>query len=186
MKVKKQRPLTSLEFAILGLVCEQPRTGYAVMKVFADTPLGRYGSSPGSIYPALARLEGRGLLTKDDAGPSAGRTSLFHPTDAGTEVVQQRLTETVTASQVAKDWDDVMLRFALLDQVPRRADRRRFVETTIEALVEHLGELRAFRRMHASNLVPSGRRAFEHGIRVFETHLRWARRTLDEVTGDAT
>ena len=47
---------TALGYALIGLVQEDPRSGYALRKVFEDTPMGAFSSSPGSIYPALKKL----------------------------------------------------------------------------------------------------------------------------------
>ena len=58
----KKRTPTTLEYALLGLVHAEPRSGYDLCKVFETTPMGHYSSSPGAIYPALKRLEGAGLV----------------------------------------------------------------------------------------------------------------------------
>ena len=42
--------MTPLSYALLGLMQMEPRSGYALRKVFETTPLGGYSSSPGSIY----------------------------------------------------------------------------------------------------------------------------------------
>jgi DNA-binding PadR family transcriptional regulator len=49
--------ITTLGYALLGLIRAEPRTGYALRMVFETTPMGSYSSSPGSIYPALKSLE---------------------------------------------------------------------------------------------------------------------------------
>ena len=51
-----------LGFALLGLLEERPRSGYDLRKVFAQTAMGTFSDSPGAIYPALGRLEKRGLV----------------------------------------------------------------------------------------------------------------------------
>ena len=49
--------LSRLEGALLGLLHGEARSGYALRKVFQDTPMLHFSDSPGSIYPALKRLE---------------------------------------------------------------------------------------------------------------------------------
>ena len=51
-----------LGFALLGLIFEQPRSGYDLRKIFTTTAMGSFSDSPGAIYPALARLEANGLV----------------------------------------------------------------------------------------------------------------------------
>ena len=66
-----RQPASTLGFALLGLLQQQPRSGYALRRVFATTPMGHYSSSPGAIYPALRRLEQQGLVRGAlDRGPS--------------------------------------------------------------------------------------------------------------------
>ena len=46
-----------LGYALLRLLYQKSRSGYDLRKVFAETAMGNYSSSPGAIYPALQRLE---------------------------------------------------------------------------------------------------------------------------------
>ena len=63
--------LTDFEQVLLGMVSLQPSTGYDLKRRFATTPLGVYQPSSGALYPALERLERRGLLASQ-ALPQAG------------------------------------------------------------------------------------------------------------------
>lgn len=55
-------PLTHFEHVLLGLVCMTPSSGYDLKRAFSTTPLGVYQPSSGALYPALARLVGKGLI----------------------------------------------------------------------------------------------------------------------------
>src|SRR5512134_2703702 len=57
--------------ALLGLLHQQPRSGYDLRKVFTLTPFSHFSDSPGAIYPALRRLAARGYVTA--GAPSGGR-----------------------------------------------------------------------------------------------------------------
>lgn len=72
---------TVLGYAILGLAQEESRSGYSIRKVFETTALGVYSSSPGSIYPALNRLEKNGLVQKKVINNS--QKSRYHITELG-------------------------------------------------------------------------------------------------------
>ena len=48
---------TSLDFAILGLVSHQALSGYGIRKLFETSALGNFSTSPGTIYPALKRMQ---------------------------------------------------------------------------------------------------------------------------------
>jgi DNA-binding PadR family transcriptional regulator len=71
----RERQLTTLDYALLGLLDASPMSGYDVHKIFETTPLAHSGSSPGAAYPALKRLERRGgyIGRRGRAGCSTGR-----------------------------------------------------------------------------------------------------------------
>jgi DNA-binding PadR family transcriptional regulator len=48
--------------AILLLLAEEPRNGYALMQEIEERSGGIWRPSPGSVYPALAQLEDEGLV----------------------------------------------------------------------------------------------------------------------------
>ena len=62
-----------LATVVLGLVHGGTDTGYALVKLFETTPMGHYSASPGAIYPALKRLEARGLLKGQAQAANRGR-----------------------------------------------------------------------------------------------------------------
>ena len=64
MSVPRSR-LTGFEQALLGMISLQPSTGYDLKRQFATTSLGVYQPSSGALYPALERLEQRGLLASE-------------------------------------------------------------------------------------------------------------------------
>jgi DNA-binding PadR family transcriptional regulator len=65
--------------AILLLLEEEPRNGYAVMQEVEERSSGAWRPSPGSVYPALAQLEDEGLIA-----PTEGEQGkAFRLTDAG-------------------------------------------------------------------------------------------------------
>jgi DNA-binding PadR family transcriptional regulator len=75
--------------AVLLLLAEEPRNGYALMQEIEDRSEGVWRPSPGSIYPALAQLEDEGLVEATKEG--SGR--VFALTDAGREHVEARREE---------------------------------------------------------------------------------------------
>jgi DNA-binding PadR family transcriptional regulator len=50
---------STLEFALTGLLRQKPQSGYDLRKTFTDTAMRHYSDSPGSIYPAMRRLQAR-------------------------------------------------------------------------------------------------------------------------------
>ena len=81
------RQLTPFEHILLGLICQAPSSGYDLKRIFAATPMGLYQPSSGALYPALRRLEQKGLVQAQDPasqdGQSARHRRVYEPTQAG-------------------------------------------------------------------------------------------------------
>lgn len=72
--------------AILVLLGEEPRNGYALMQEIAERSGDAWRPGPGSVYPALAQLEDEGLI--EPAADASGKA--FALTDAGRAAVAER------------------------------------------------------------------------------------------------
>jgi DNA-binding PadR family transcriptional regulator len=75
-----------LRFVILGLLAEQPRHGYELIKELEERTGGAYRPSPGVIYPTLALLEDEGYI-RPAAGESARK--LYEITDEGRKALEE-------------------------------------------------------------------------------------------------
>ncbi|MFL5844874.1 MAG: PadR family transcriptional regulator [Solirubrobacteraceae bacterium] len=84
--------------AILLLLAEEPRNGYALMQEVEQRSDGVWRPSPGSVYPALSLLEDEGLVRVREGG--SGRT--FELTDAGTAHVEEQ------REAFGEPWKDAM------------------------------------------------------------------------------
>ncbi|MCW2924351.1 MAG: transcriptional regulator, PadR family [Thermoleophilia bacterium] len=69
--------------ALLRLLAEEPRHGYALMQELERRSEGRWSPSAGSVYPTLEQLADEGLVRAEEAD---GRRS-YSLTDAGREAV---------------------------------------------------------------------------------------------------
>jgi DNA-binding PadR family transcriptional regulator len=161
-----------LEHALLGLLQQQPRSGYDLRKVFATSPMGTFSDSPGAIYPALHRLERRGLIRgqiQDRGG--LRRRRLFRLTAAGLNAFRL-LQERPIARDDLAHLEAVMLRFAFMDQSLGPAASVRFLKALAAELAAHIPTL----RVHLAPDMPlSARLALEHGIGDYKALLRWTR-----------
>jgi DNA-binding PadR family transcriptional regulator len=75
--------------AILALLAEEPRHGYAIMTELAERSGGLWRPSPGSVYPVLQQLQDEGLVTSTD---SDGR-KVFDLTAEGRRHVEEHAEE---------------------------------------------------------------------------------------------
>jgi DNA-binding PadR family transcriptional regulator len=83
--------------ALLALLAEEPRNGYALMQEIERRSDGLWRPSPGSVYPALQQLEDEGLVRTSEID---GRRA-FELTDAGRAHVAER------GEELAAPWDAV-------------------------------------------------------------------------------
>lgn len=166
-----------LESALLGLLHDAPQSGYALRKIFQETPMLHFSDSPGSIYPALKRLEARGAIRGDiDAATPLRPRQIFSLTDAGRTALRTWLAAPITRDTVIHDFEGAMLRFAFLDRVLGAAETTRFLEALARELAAHVRSLDAFHRRQARLLPVTAALALESGIESYRTHLAWARR----------
>lgn len=166
---------SALEHALLGLLHQQPRSGYDLRKVFTATPMGIFSDSPGAIYPALKRLEHRGWLQgRIEERGDLRRRRIFRLTSVG-ESAFRRLQQQPLTTEDLKRLDHVMLRFSLMDQSLGPAASVDYLKSLARILAEYIPTLRA-------HLVPgmplSGRLALEYGISDYQSLLNWTRSAI--------
>lgn len=170
---------STLEMALLGLLRGKPQSGYDLRKTFTTTAMRHYSDSPGSIYPALRRLESRGLIQGTGPGGLGGRRQRqeFALTDEGRAVLIAWLEQEVGEEDVRLRLSELMLRFAFMEGNIPRSVTVRFLDQLAGGLAGYVGEMRAkFKEM--SSKVPAlhtGLLAFESGIRGMEGQLAWVR-----------
>jgi DNA-binding PadR family transcriptional regulator len=184
MKIKH---VTVLEFALLGLVAQRPRTGYDLIKVFRDTPMAHYSDSPGAIYPALRRLEVAGLVrgTTERHHELRPRRK-YEPTERGMDKLAEWLRQRPSQEDVAYRLEEVMLRFAFMDGHLTAAECRAFLQELEGSMAAHLRDLKGYVRSVESDISRHGLLSLELGIMGCETQLRWARRALASYSNEST
>jgi len=84
--------------AVLLLLAEEPRNGYAIMQEIEQRSGGVWTPSPGSVYPALSQLEDEGLIRSEE---NDGR-KVFAITDTGREQLAKR------PADAPAPWDTLM------------------------------------------------------------------------------
>lgn len=175
------RPLTDFEQVLLGVITDEPRSGYGLKKLFNTTPASVYQPSPGALYPALRRLEHRGLLRVEEKVSSGRRKRrLYHATAAGRAAHLDWLREPVAADSIARDLGLHLMRFMMMENRLTRGD----VLTFLKHLADALGRFIAGMEEYAAAVADrrsSGRHgllALEHGIAVHRASLDWARSTM--------
>lgn len=175
---------TTLGFALLGLLHGEAMTGYDLRKVFAETALGNYSSSPGAIYPALARLEQHRLIEgREDNSTKLRPKKLYRPTDAGRQIFRDWLLQEVSAEDMSSRLDELMLRFAFHSVLDSTEATRVFLEGFSTELNDYIGGLKEQARMIPDEAPIHSRLALEAGLVQYEALAEWARKALRHFEG---
>ena len=187
------RELTSFEHILLGVLAGAPCSGYDLKKLFSSTPASVYEPSSGAIYPALRRLEARGLLRARPL-PSLKRRDrvVYEPTDAGRQAHLNWLRQPVNSDTVAKDLATHQMRFVMMERALPREEVARFLEDLARALRVFIDYLEAYLNsgnkppgLASEGPAPFGRMALQHGVAVHRASLAWVEHTLSLLGGRA-
>ena len=164
----------SLRHAVLGMLGQQPGSGYELTQWFDRSLSHAWHASHSQIYPELAKLEAEGLVEVVGEGPRRSKT--WAVTQAGREELRRWLMETepnrAQRNETALRWFLVFR----LEPEQRRAVLERelaFVETAAEQ-----------RRVLAEQLDAEGktggfRPVLELGARVDPAMIGWLREQIE-------
>ena len=173
---------STLALAILGLVSQNPMTGYDLRKVFTTTPMWHMSSSPGAVYPALQRLEEAGWIKGAVEGKDTLRPKrVYALTKEGMEALRQRLEEPVTQEDVIQRRDELIMRFVFIGDILGHKKARRYLEELIVHVENYIHSLQAYLNIVRETESPCDAFGAEHIVEVYQTYIRWAKRVIDEL-----
>lgn len=177
--------LTDFEQILLGLLARNPRSGYELKRFFATTPAAAYQPSSGTLYPALRRLERRGLLTGTDT-PSAGRRTQrrYRPTTAGHAAHLGWLRRPVEPDTIARDLGVHLMRFVMAEGVLDPGEILGFLADLAGALESFIADTERY--LEATPL--PGRHphlALRHGLDVHRASLAWVHTAIQTITAES-
>ncbi|MBL8510402.1 MAG: PadR family transcriptional regulator [Betaproteobacteria bacterium] len=172
------KPLTPLQYAILGLIHMQPSTGYAIRKIFAESPMGNYSASQGAIYPALAKLVDAGLINPASTGlKRAHETRIYQITTTGQQMLMDWLRQPLSIEDMVRNPDLFMLRFAFLSVLEDTVETIQQLKSFAQAMKQGLEEIAAY--LAADNdLSQHASLALQHGATVYRARAQWARAAI--------
>lgn len=166
----------------MGLLKQTPQSGYDLRKVFVATPMRHFSDSPGSIYPALRRLQARKWLAATAENGSARKRQVFRVTRAGERALVEWLSQEIGRDDVIWDLDALILRFAFLDGNVERKVTLKFLERLESELGKYLYELQQYAKTFGPDIkFTTGALAFQSGIHKYGAQLTWAREAQKEL-----
>lgn len=179
MEEKKRIKPTLLDYAILGLIQDQPLSGYAILKIFEETALGNYSSSPGTIYPALKRLQKFEVVKKTEQAKTS--KTCFEITPNGILILQEWFSKPIEKIDVQKKTDELLLRFGFMETLVAKKERIHFLTSFHSLLHECIKELQEFYTKESNTMPLHGRLAFQFGIDSNKTALKWCKKAIAQL-----
>jgi DNA-binding PadR family transcriptional regulator len=175
------RRLTDFEQILIGLLAQSPSSGYELKKFFATTPAVVYQPSSGALYPALRRLERRGLLSAEPSSSAGKRWQRrYQLTPAGQAVHAKWLRQPVDPSTVSRDLGTHLMRFVMAEQSLSAEEVLCFLTDLDSALQTFIANIKTY----LATTPLSGRHAqlaLRHGIEVHQASLDWARSAIETI-----
>jgi DNA-binding PadR family transcriptional regulator len=170
--------ISTLAFALLGLIGDGARSGYDLRKFFSSSPMTSFSDSPGAIYPALRRLEQQGLVRGETATQGSRERTLFRVTARGRAEFRRWQMRPISREEVIRHVDTLMLRFAFMDQFAGKPVAMRFLKDFQKELAAYIPGLRVYLKSNREQMPLSGQLALESGIQEYETLYRWTKTAI--------
>lgn len=169
----------SLRHALLGLLVDQPASGYDLLKRFDGSLSAVWPATQSQVYTELTKLAGDELIRVWKAGPR-GRKE-YALTDAGLVELRRWLTETKPTRQRR---NDVLLRVFFLGVLSREQgiDYLDGLAATASRELDGLHKLEEETDWDDSDLSVYGRISLEYGLRYTAMRRDWAAWAVDQLT----
>jgi DNA-binding PadR family transcriptional regulator len=171
--------LVSLRIAALGLLANEPGSGYDLLRHFEKSMASVWPATQSQLYGELNKLADAGLIEVSDIGPR-GRKE-YRITEAG----RQELQRWVSNPQGDPPYRNAsVLRVFLLGAIPSAQAREHMV-----AVAEHAdADLKRYEDLRDSvdwdtgdEGLFYGRAALEYGLRLSAMEAEWARWVVDAI-----
>jgi DNA-binding PadR family transcriptional regulator len=174
--------LSVLDALLLFLVSHKGQSGYDIRQLFQSSPIGIFSDSPGAIYPALARLEMRGLLasTATDAGR---RRRVYERTPTGEAALDAWLLGPIEADAMARRPQDLDLRFVIVAERLGGAEAKRFLVRYQRALQARQSEVIAYRDGPGQAIGAASLAAMDLGVSLGAARLQWCADQISKLGG---
>ena len=139
--------------------------------------MGNYSSSPGTIYPAVKKLQKLELIVSETQ-----KSGSLKITEEGKKQMKGWLTEPITIEMIAKGSNVLILKFAFMDHLVSHKEKVVFLQSFQELTKTYLKSLEAYSESdEAAKLPLHGRLSFEYGLASLKTQLNWIKSTLKTI-----
>ena len=170
--------MTSLDYLLMGLLLRRAQSGYALGKTIQGLPAGSFSGSPGAVYPALQRLEQKGLIRSRATRAGNRRGTEYALSAKGRRGFEAWVRQPVTPKELLAAVDLVLVRFSFLQAVETPGGWGGQVRALQKQVADLRRDLRTFRRASAGDVASGPAAALDLLDELLEAYARWARKML--------
>jgi DNA-binding MarR family transcriptional regulator len=149
--------------------------------------MATFSDSPGSIYPALKRLEQSGMVSCTlDETSRVRRRALYRLGSRGKKALERWLKQPIKTDDVLRRMPELFLRFSFLEDCLGPGVCESFLESLAHTLRDHITMLKEYYESNKDDMARSARLALQSGIMGYECQAAWAKKALEEYRGSTS
>jgi DNA-binding PadR family transcriptional regulator len=169
--------LSPTAYVILGMLRNEPRSGYEIKRVVDNSTRFFWAASYGQIYPELAKLAKAGLVEGESQPTGGRRRTVYRLTDSGREQLRRWLDRPPERLEL-RDEGLLKLFFAGATEPGKAVE---IIDAKQRLVEEKLAALRAIEPVAASSADPFPYLVLRYGIESSEWVIAWCERARAEL-----
>ena len=174
--------LTCLDYAILWILRRRSLSGYEIRKIFETTNLGNFSSSPGTIYPALKRLQQLELIYPFVLPRfSTSLKKKFSIRPIGINKLDEWLNKPIEGVDVSNNLQELLLRLAFIDILMNKDQIIRFMKSFIIEFKKYSKKLEVNNKLASQGLTVIGKLYIDNSLAMYKSQLSWAKKALKTI-----
>jgi len=174
-------PLNATAYVILGLVRNEPRSGYEIKAVVDNSTRFFWAASYGQIYPELKKLAETGLVVGSDSPTGGRRRTVYEITADGEDELRAWLRQSPQTFEIR---DEGLLKLFFADALPRAEALEILRAMRAQRLAAH-ARLRAIEQMKGEMDDPFPMMVLRGGLEFTEWFADWCERMEEEILATA-
>jgi DNA-binding PadR family transcriptional regulator len=165
-----------LDHLLLGLLLSGPKSGYDLRRLLQDSELGQFSDSPGSVYPALRRLEKSGQVRAAAAKTrGARRRTLYKLSARGRKALASWIRERQTDESLRRCPQEFSVKYAFAQALMTAPEIVGALDHQHELLQRQIRGLRARIDALPAAVPLTVREVLDLGVVQYRAHQRWVR-----------
>jgi len=169
--------LSPTAYVILGMLRQEPRSGYEIKKVVDHSTRFFWAASYGQIYPELRKLAKAGLVEGEPQSQGGRKRTVYRLTRAGRDELRRWLSE---KPEVFELRDEALLKLFFADAAPK-GKAIEIIEAKQRLHEQKIERLREIEPYAAAGKDPFPYLVLRHGIESSEWVISWCERARAEL-----